>query len=245
MGRQSRLDSNKKKCRSLFETRARKQKRRTLWIAVEEFASDDDCSRVQDYRSPKREEASHSDGGVPSLCSSNCDNLREAPSMISCSEGETTSPLTEESSPSKVPKNDVRNFTFSPRPNEGTQYEKVSDPMCVKMSSLYLSISNSAVEQTSKKTPTRSPLKHQLASRRVEFFCRHVLPRRPRMPRLLDLFEWNTMRKNPRSRKVRNGNERWQRRRILQSILARDINRRHHLMLPMVSYIIIQSSLQI
>ena len=112
------------------------------------------------YRSPKREEASHSDGGVPSLCSSNCDNLREAPSMISCSEGETTSPLTEES-PSKIPKNDVRNVTFSPRPNEGTQYEKVSDPMCVKLSSLYLSISNFAVEQTSKKTPTRSPLRHQ------------------------------------------------------------------------------------
>ena len=93
------------------------------------------------YRSPKREETSHSDGGVPSLCSSNCDNLREAPSMISCSEGETTSPLTEES-PSMIPKSDSRNVTFSPRPNEGTQYEKVSESLRTNMTILYLSISN-------------------------------------------------------------------------------------------------------
>ncbi|KAI2504173.1 hypothetical protein MHU86_10287 [Fragilaria crotonensis] len=103
------------------------------------------ATEYKTYRSPKREETSLSDGGVPSLCSSNCDNLREAPSMISCSEGETTSPLTEES-PSKIPKADSRNVTFSPRPNEGSQLEK-----------------------TSKKTPTRSPLRnhfHNLPSLR-------------------------------------------------------------------------------
>lgn len=92
------------------------------------------ATEYKTYRSPKREETSLSDGGVPSLCSSNCDNLREAPSMISCSEGETTSPLTEES-PSKIPKADSRNVTFSPRPNEGSQLEKVSGSLGVIISS--------------------------------------------------------------------------------------------------------------
>jgi hypothetical protein len=122
------------------------------------------------YRSPKREETSLSDGGVPSLCSSNCDNLREAPSMISCSEGETTSPLTEES-PSKIPKAESRNVTFSPRPNEGTQMEKVSRSLDLVVSFLYPSISKSVfpLTQSSKKTPTRSPLRnhfHNLPSLR-------------------------------------------------------------------------------
>ena len=76
------------------------------------------------YRSPKREETS-SDGGVPSLCSSHSETLGEAPCMISCSEGETTSPLTE-ISPSKKPKADSRNVTFSPRPTEVASAEKVS-----------------------------------------------------------------------------------------------------------------------
>lgn len=76
------------------------------------------------YRSPKREETSL-DGGVPSLWSSNSGTLREAPSIISCSEGETTSPLGEDS-PSKKLKAESRNVTFSPRPTEVSTAEKVS-----------------------------------------------------------------------------------------------------------------------
>lgn len=119
------------------------------------------------YRSPKREETS-SDGGVPSLCSSHSEALGEAPSMISCSEAETTSPLTE-MSPSKKPKpesRESRNVTFSPRPTEVSSAEKVSVEQLFGYGFIQIHSHCPTCgfppdsQQMSKKTPTRSPTNH-------------------------------------------------------------------------------------
>jgi hypothetical protein len=189
------------------------------------------------YRSPKREETS-SDGGVPSLCSAHSEALGEAPSMISCSEGETTSPLTE-MSPSKKPKPESRNVTFSPRPTEVASAEKVSVkqffpcefvdiPCVISPHPVPLVVCSSLILQPRRvRKPRQGPLPiitftichlYEMPNsvRLVVFFYHHVHPRLPPMRRLRDHPELDLKKKNHPRLKVKNGNEHWQRRRTLQ-----------------------------